>query len=948
MKNYSKVWKVAPAFLFLGAMMQAQVTDTAAKEKKIEEVVLIGYGTKKKSDLTGSVTALSEKDFNKGAIVSADQLINGKAPGVRITSDGGNPDSKPNIRIRGGASLNANNNPLIVIDGVPLDSSNPAGIANPLSLVNPNDIESFSVLKDASATAIYGSRASNGVIIITTKKGSTGKMRFNYNGSVSFGQVTKYLDIMNGTEFEAFIKQYYPDFTSSLGVTTNGEQKIYNTDWQKEIFRKSVSTDHSISVRANLFKTIPSRFSLGYNKTQGLVKTSEFERFTGSFKLTPTLLDKHLKIDINAKGIMSDKNAIDEGGAIGGAFAMDPTKPVYNADGTYYQNFNGFKKDGVTNPVDLLLNRTRPEKVSKFLGNVEFDYKMHFLPDLRAVVNLGLETSKSTIRENYLGNSLGSYQTVYNGNTPIGGVYNPGLNYSEDQHILNRLLDAYLIYSKNMPNNMISKFEIQGGYSYQNFDNKGEKRTFNYDNKATGLREEDAYDKFKHNYHNVLNLQSFFGRSNIDILNKYLFTVTYRADGSSLFPSDKRWGHFPAVGFAWKMLEEDFIGKSKFSDLKLRLGWGKTGQQDITGVAGFYPYTPLYEVGEIKYFYFPQQLGPNGEVLPAFYTALAFNPNLTWEKTDTYNAGLDFANKNRRISGSMEYYYRFTNDLLALTTFPPGQLLTNEYVDNVGSLTNRGVELTLNATPVKTDKINWDVNGNISYNKGKVENLKGRERVAANESSLAFSGTGVVLAYHAVGQQPYSALVYKQLYDKDGRVIPGAFVDKNGDGVVNKNDQYYVALRPNWTYGFGTMLNVGNADLSASFRGQIGGNVYDGAPVGRGYTAAAIPVNNTSLFNVLKFTNNGGADDRFTDKTTVEALSDYNLHDASFLRCENITLGYKFDQLVKNTTFRVFASVNNAFVITKYKGMDPENFNAIDNNFYPRPRTYTVGLNLDF
>lgn len=948
MRNYSSVLKIAPAFLLAGTMLQAQVKDSATREKKIDEVVLIGYGSKKKSDLTGSVTALSEKEFNKGAIVSADQLINGKAPGVRITTDGGNPDSKPNIRIRGGASLTANNNPLIVIDGVPLDSSNPAGIANPLSLVNPNDIESFSVLKDASATAIYGSRASNGVIIITTKKGSSGKLRVNYNGSVSFGQVTNYLDIMNGNEFEAFIKQYYPSYSNMLGVTTNGEQKIYNTDWQKEIFRKTVSTDHNVSLRANLFKTIPSRLSLGYNKTQGLVKTSDFERYTGSIKLTPTLLDKHLKIDINAKGIMSDKNAIDEGGAIGGAFAANPTIPVYNADGTYYQAFDNYKLTGVTNPVNLLMMRKRPEKVNKFLGNIEFDYKMHFLPELRAVLNLGLEASKSKIRENYLDNSFGSYQTIYKRSTPVGGVFNPGLNYSEDQNILNKLLDAYLIYSKDLSGRTISKFEIQGGYSYQNFRNKGEKRFFNYDDKTTGLRQETKYSKFDNNYQNVLNLQSFFGRSNIDILNKYLFTITYRADASSLFPSDKRWGHFPAVGFAWKMLEEDWMKDAKFSDLKLRLGWGKTGQQDITGAAGFYPYTALYEVGNVKYFYFPQQAGANGEMLPGFYTALAYNLNLTWEKTDTYNAGLDFANKNRRISGSLEYYYRYTNDLLAVTTFPPGQLLTNEYVDNVGALTNQGVEVTLNVSPVKTNNISWDLNGNISYNKGKVQELKGRENVPANESSLAFSGTGVVLAYHAVGQQPYSALVYKQLYDTSGRVIPGAFADKNGDGAITADDKYYVPLRPNWTYGFGTMLNVGNADLSASFRGQIGGNVYDAAPVGRGYTAAALPVNSSSLYNVLNFTNNGGADDRFTDKTTVEALSDYNLHDASFLRCENITVGYKFDKIVKNSTFRVFASVNNAFIITKYKGMDPENFNAIDNNFYPRPRTYTVGLNLDF
>lgn len=946
-KNFTTVLKIAPAFLLASTVMHAQTKDSATKEKKIEEVVLIGYGAKKKSDLTGSVTAVSEKDFNKGAIVSADQLINGKAPGVRITSDGGAPDSKPNIRIRGGASLTANNNPLIVIDGVPLDSSNPAGVSNPLSLVNPNDIESFSILKDASATAIYGSRASNGVIIITTKKGSSGRMRINYSGNISIGKVTKTIDVMDGPTFEKFINEYNPAYASMLGVMENGKQVMHNTNWQDAIFRTSVSTDHNLSIRSNLFKSIPARFSFGYNNTQGIVKTNDYDRYTASMKLTPTLFDNHLKVDINIKNIFSNKNTIDADGAIGAAITADPTKPIYNPDGSYYQTFNGYVMAGARNPVAILMQRTRPEKVQKFLGNVELDYKMHFLPDLRAVVNLGAESSYAKIREVYGDNALQSYRTVYQNNTAVGGVYNPGLNYGEEQNIFNKLLDAYLVYGKKYDDNFISKFDIQGGYSYQNFDNKGSKQLFNMDD-PSGIRQESPYNKYINNYRNVLNIQSFFGRANIDIQNKYLFTLSYRADGSSLFPSNKRWGHFPAAAFAWKINDEKWMENSGFSELKLRLGWGKTGQQDITGSAGFYPYNPLYEIGDTRYFYFPRTILPNGAIIPELFTALPYNPYLTWEKTTTYNAGVDFGTKNRRISGSIEYYYRKTTDLLARVPFPSGQMLSNEFIDNVGSLTNKGFEASFNVNPLKSQVFNWDINGNIAYNIGTVDDLKGRDKVGANESSLAFAGTGVLLAYHAVGQQPYSAWVYKQAYDSNGRVIPGAFVDQNGDGIINDADKSFVPLRPKWTFGFGTSVNYKNFDLSASFRGQIGGKVYYAARVNRGYTEASNPVNSNSLFNVLNFYD-GAADPRFKTKGDAEGLSDYNLHDATFLRCENITLGYKFDKLFKGTSLRIYGAVNNAFVITnKYVGQDPENFNAIDANFYPRPRIYTFGVNLDF
>ena len=549
---------------------QKEITVTLQEDsQQLKDVVVIGYGTVKKKDATGSLTSITSKDFNKGAIISADQLLTGKAPGVRITSNGGQPDSDPNIRIRGGASLSANNNPLIVIDGIPIDNTNPAGVSNPLSLINPNDIESFTVLKDASATAIYGSRASNGVIMITTKKGTSGAPEFNYSANVSFGKVGKKIDMMNGKEFTKFIQEYHPTYTNLLGIddpsTTATDDLsttdviegriLFDTDWQDAILRNSVSTDHNFSARANLYGKIPFRASIGYNNSQGLVKTSDYERLSYSLKLTPKFLNDNLKVDINAKGTYSVKNAIDEGGALGGAIAMDPTKPIYdnsitNRFGGYYQNTaidgNNVILDGAWNPIAVLEQRSRPERALRFLGNIEFDYKMPFLPELRAVVNLGLDVSRAQIRETYSNNSIATYQ--FDDTNTDNFVFNPGKNYAEFQHKNNTTLDAYLVYAKEL-NGAIKRFDVQGGYSYQNFKTDGNSERYQY-NDITGSRELAPSTVPNKRYNNLLNLQSFFGRTNFDVLNKYLFTFSIRADGSSLFREDKRWGYFPAAAVA--------------------------------------------------------------------------------------------------------------------------------------------------------------------------------------------------------------------------------------------------------------------------------------------------------------------------------------------------------------------------------------------------------------
>ena len=921
-----------------------------------EVVVQVGYGTTRKKDATGAVTLVTAKEFNKGAMVSTDQLLAGKAAGVRITNNGGQPDATPNIRIRGGASLSASNNPLIIIDGVPIGDLNPAGVSNPFTLINPNDVESFSILKDASATAIYGVRASNGVIIITTKKGTSGAPQYNYSANVSMGNIDQQINMMNGAEFAKFIQEYHPTRVNSLGIqdpafpTDSSKRILFDTNWQDEIFRTSISTDHNFSARANLYKKIPFRASIGYTNVEGLVKTNDYKRYSYSFKMTPKLWNDNLKIDINAKGTYSDKNAVDEDGVLGGAIAMDPTKPIYgdspgNRFAGYYQEtkLNGgqYLIDGATNPLALLEQRTRPERALRFLGNVEFDYKLPFLRDLRAIVNLGLDASESRIRENFTDNSLATYK-FNQGTTPSTNyVFNPGLNFLENQTSTNKTMDTYLTYSKSLTG-FVTRVDGQAGYSYQNFITDGNKENFQY-NTVTGLREPNI-DKANPNnrYYNPLNLQAFFARGNVDLLGKYLLTATFRTDASSLFKEGStRWGYFPAVGAAWKIKEESFLKDSNiFQDLKLRLGWGKTGQANIASVdgIGYFPSRPLFVIGN-----------PNSQYLPGAnsYTAKAFAEGITWEKTTTYNAGLDFELfKNSILSGSIDVYQRKTNDLLAKVPIPPGQGLADTFIQNVGSIENKGLELTLNLKVVQTDNFTLGLGGNIAYNDGEVTDLKGVSEVQATESNLPF-GTGVFLAYHAVGQQPYSAWVFQQVYDEKGQPIVGAYSDLNEDGQINNKDRYYKALRPNWTFGFNTSLTYKNWDLTANFRGQLGGQVYNSRVLTAGFTGRPIQGTSNALNNVLNFYD-GTAVPYFKDFNNNAVFSDYLLEDATFLRCDNITVAYKFAKFIKSSSLKVSGSVNNAFIVTNYSGQDPENFNAIDNNFYPRPRTFTFGLSLDF
>ncbi len=938
----------------------------------LDEIVIIGYGSVKKEDLTGAVDVISSKEFNQGAVVSPDQLLQGKAAGVRITSAGGQPDAAPNIRIRGGSSLSGNNSPLIVIDGVPLDNGGIAGVGNPLSLINPNDIESFSILKDASATAIYGSRASNGVLIITTKKGTSGEAKFNFSARTSLSSISSndQIQVMDGNTFVRFAQTYFPDNLDALGVPVGSvntnepstivnltdmdgnpiQRQIFNTDWQDAIYRTAVTKDYNFGVRANLFKKIPFRASIGYNETEGVVKTNDYERITASLRLSPKFFDDHLKIDINAKATVVDKNSVDEGGALGGAVSMDPTKPIYDSNSTFggfYQQLQASDnpnapnaKIGASNPLGVLLQRTRPEKVDRLLGNIELDYKFHFLPELRAIVNLGLEASRAEIEEVFSNNAINSYTLVPDTNVPAGTyVFNPGKSFGERQHITNVTMESYLAYRKEFDSFFINNFDVQAGYSYQNFKNDGNKDEFEND-PITGLRIPNIDPLNANNrYFNELNLQSFFGRANINLGNKYLLTASFRADASSFFTEENRWGYFPSAALAWKVKQESFLKNVNFvNDFKFRIGWGETGQQDISGQVGFYPSIPLFEIGS------PESQYITGVNL---YNAKEFNPELTWEKTTTYNAGVDFDFfANSFISGSFDIFKRETTDLLVLTNVPPGQALSDQVIQNVGSTESKGFELNLNLNPIQNDNFNLSFNGNLSYNITEVTDLEGATQINAPDGGIPI-GTGNILLRHALGEQAGSAWVHKQVYDVDGNPILGAFVDLNDDGRITEADRYYRAIQPNWTFGFGFNMDYKNWNLSASFRGQLDGEIYNSRRLTHGAIENALSLDGNSFNNSLNFFT-GEASTTFSDILDPIQYSDYFIEGASFLRCENIVLGHTLHNVIKKATLKIYGAVNNPFLITNYSGQDPENFTGIDNDFYPRATVYNLGVNIDF
>ena len=905
--GYSKL-----ALPIQGETMNVQMTpDTQV----MDEVVVIGYGSQKKDDLTGSITAVGEKDFNEGLISSPEQLINGKVAGVQIVSAGGSPTSGSTIRIRGGASLNASNDPLIVLDGVPMEvGGSVSGAGNFLSLINPNDIESMTILKDASSTAIYGSRASNGVIIITTKKGGGDKIKVSLQTTHSFQTKTKTADMLTRGEFIDMVNRYGTDAQKALLGTAD-------TDWNDEIFKTAYGTDNNLSVSGRFTRNFPFRVSFGYTNQDGILRTDNSTRYTGNINLSPSFFDDYLKLNLSVKGTWNNSRFAPTG-TIWNASAMNPTIPVYSGD----DMFGGYTEahpagtesvviGAMANPVGEINQRDDKSKVYRFIGNFDIDYKMHFLPELRVHVSLGYDYSHGE------GNVYVPAE-AYSYFTSGGRDYHYG-----PQENFNKLLTAYLNYNKEF-DAISSTLDVTAGYDYQQWEYKN--AAMQELNVAGVAQSTSAAADEKHG------LVSFYGRVNYSYDARYLLTATMRYDGSSRFSEDNRWGAFPSVALAWRISNEKFFKPLNhvMNDLKLRLSWGMTGQQD--GIAN-YSYMPVYTVSQDGA---QAIMGGN-----AYYTYRpeAYNPNLKWETTKAFNVGLDFGFLNNRISGSVDYYNRKTSDLLATVSIPAGINFAREMLTNVGNVKSCGVEIAINATPIETKDWTWSVSANATWLDNEITNLS----TNPNSATKTYTNVGTAFDSYYVqtfteGAAPYAFYVYKQVYDQEtGRPIEGLYADLNGDGVVNGDDRYlYHSPAPDWMLGFSTSVRWKRLTLSTSLRANVGNYVYNG-------TAMSTGALNTMSYNSYQLNNlhSSFLDTRFT---TRQYQSDYYVENASFLKMDNIQLSYNFGQITKWCSLNVSAMVQNVFTITKYSGVDPEVQSGIDSSVYPRPRIYSLTVGLDF
>lgn len=923
----------------------------------LNEVVAIGYGTVKKSDATGSVAVIKPDEIEAGLATSVQDMLVGQTPGVVVTQAGG-PEGGGTIRIRGGSSLNASNDPLIVVDGVPLSNAGMGGLGNSLGMISPENIESMTVLKDASATAIYGSRASNGVIIITTKKGKSGKPTVNFAANLYVNTARKTWKVLDANQFRSLLESRGMD--AALAATGDA-----TTDWQDEVLRTTVSSDYSLSVGGTA-GWLPYHAEISYTNNNGIIKTSKMDRVTMGFNLSPKFFDNHLSVNANVKGYYIRNNFADTG-ALSNAISYDPTHPVrsnepivsgnsgfqYLYNGYYEVHNNGTLDDNASlNPMGLLEQRDNHANVYRSNGNLQLDYSLHFLPDLHLNLNLGYDVMKSNLVDNWAANSA----TAYKNHEHYGGAY----NFDQYQFRSNTLLNFYLNYKKEVES-IYSNFDVTAGYDWQRFYNDGHYTGANGNsgyrvspglNTPTYLGKNEAGQQtygvtvnestipllgqnFQNDgvsadgdYHwaDRYQLLSFFGRLNYTFKDRYLLTVTVRGDATSRFAKDKRWGVFPAVALGWKINQEAWMQGAAgwLSDLKLRLGWGKTGQQEIGETIN---YMALYAIASPSVSY-PN--GTNGWYLPVY--ARGYNPDLTWETTTSWNAGLDFGFFNNRITGSIEYYKRKTTDLLAYVAVPAGSSTTNMLNRNIGSLENYGVEFNIAAKPIVTNDFTWTLSYNVGWNHNEITELTtGASQLKTGGIS---GGNGNTVQIHAEGHPANSFYLFQQVYDESGAPLEGVYVDQNGDGQIDDSDKIInKSPDPKVTMTFGSQFRYKKWDLGFNIRASIGNYVYNNV------------LSTKAVYNDL-FTyglNNVVENDYYFEQPRY--MSDYYLRNASFVRCDNITLGYTWDNLLNDKLrLRLFGAVQNPFVITKYKGVDPEVFGGIDNSVYPRATTYSLGL----
>ena len=913
----------------------------------LDEVIVIGYGSVKKEDLTGAVTAITAEDINRGSVTNPQELLQGKVSGVFVQPPSGQPGGETKLRIRSGASLNASNDPLIVVDGVPLANDGAPGMANGLSSINPNDIATFTVLKDASATAIYGSRASNGVIMITTKKGGKDKIKISYNGTFSLNDPYKKVRTLNATEYrnvasQAFSEELKPVVEDYLNIFPD-----QSTNWQDKIYKTAFGTDNSLSISGTTLNT-PYRVSLGYNDEFGTLKTSRYRRYTFDMSVNPKFFDDHLDVNINLKGVINKNNFADSG-AIAAAAFYDPTKPVYNDTGNFNGYWNWTQKsnegaegtplaEAMVNPVQLLFDQFDTGKTKRSIGNIQLDYKLHPLPELRFNLNLAYDVARGRGDK---GPNVNSFMSMKDDLFKGVGRREHWSNFRRNQ-----LLEFYTSYDKEIEA-IQSRFNVMAGYSHQhfyysNFNRNYSPRLEDYtpnftdgwslDEDKNEFVQDGAYVRPSENY-----LVSFYGRMNYVFKDRYLLTATLRRDGSSRFHKDNRWGNFASVAGAWTISEESFMKNQEvLSNLKLRVGYGSTGQQDLGD--DFYPYFAAYH-GSVNQesMYLDEFLLKPGR----------FNRDLKWESTDTYNIGLDFGFLNNRINGSVEYYMKKTKDLLGVVNIPAGTNFTNRMITNIGKMENKGVELNINAVAITTKDFTWDVGFNATWNKSEITKLvqQGNDTYPGIEVGGGGIGTGSNVQKHMVGYAPFTFNVFQQVYDEKGKPIQNAFVDRNGDGEITDADRYLrKSPMPKIYLGFNSQFTYKQFDLGFNLRSNLGNYAFNDVAAGNSTLA-----NSYGGQGFLTNIHHAALESGFTQTTSAEqSKSDYFLENASFLKMDNLTFGYSFDKLFDTKLHGRFSfSIQNVFTITNYSGLDPEN-NGVDGNMWPRPRTYTFGVNLNF
>lgn len=888
-------------------MLQAQQKKDSIKQKEIEQVVLIGYGKQKKSDVTGSIASISAKDFNGGATSPA-QLIQGKTPGVQISANSGAPGAGASIRVRGGSSLTGNNAPLIVIDGVPQDFTGIKGAADPLSLINPNDIESFDILKDAASTAIYGNRATNGVILITTKRGTAGKFKVNFSTLASVSTKMGNVDVLSADDYRNFVNTYANDnYKSKLGTA--------NTNWQDLIYQKAWGADNNLVFSGGI-KGLPYRLSLGYNHQNGIVKSNEFKRTSVGLNLNPKFFDNHLAVNVNLKGTYTDNSFLPDG-VINSATYFDPTQSVYSGNsnyGGYYEWLlnNKLNVNANANPLAMIDTSRKTSSVWRALGNVQLDYKFHFLPELHLNVNTGYDYSKST--------GANVVSPIYKlGYASLGSVNTYGMEKK------NKLFEAYFNYVKKVSE---INLDLTAGYAYQDF------HQIELPNITDLGQGTDTTIAQKEKQYTLL---SFYGRAIFTIANKYIINGSVRRDGSSKFwnGADRShlWGWYPGVSVAWRLDQENFLKNTGINTLKLRAGWGKTGQQEIQG-DNYYPAFATYNQSNPGAYY---QFGQNYYYM---YRPNIYNPYLAWETTTTQNFGLDYAFLNKRISGSIDVFQKDTKDLIVDAPIAAGDL-SNHNILNTGTIRNRGIEAVINLIPVKNENTTWELSFNASHYNPEITKLLdiSDPNYYIPVGGIA-GGVGNTIQAHAVGHQPNAFFVYQQVYDNTGKPLDGVYVDRNGDGMISAADKYYYkSTTPDAILGFSTKVSYKNWDFSMSGRAVIGNYVYNNAASNSSINSA---LTNEFLQNVYSTAS------KYAFKGN-ELFSDAYVENASFFRLDNVNLGYTFnDFMTKGNTLKVYAMVQNVFVVTKYTGVDPEVFGGIDNGYYQIPRVYSLGLNFQF